>query len=142
VAGPGIATGRSNALISLADIAPTIIESAEAHEFRGIQGRSFLQLATSGQGEHRDAVLIEEDMPFGTAGLDGPVRMRTIVTDAGRLTIYHGHDLGECYDYASDPGESRNIYGRGTPLEERLRQRLFDEVLTLADEGKRMEFGA
>lgn len=142
VKGPGVMARRGNSLVSLADVAPTVLDAAGVTPFRGIQGRSLLDVTGGGTDEHRDAVLIEEDLPFGTVGIDGPVRIRTLVTYDGRLTVYNGESFAECYDFATDPDETHNLHGDGTALESSLRDRMLTETFSLADEGQRMSHGA
>lgn len=144
IAGPGVPVKRSDALVSNADIVPTILDLADAPGFRGIQGKSLAPVLAGKATVHRDGVLVEEDLGFGTTGLSGPVRMRTLITDEGRLTLYHGEDFGECYALAEDPGEERNQYDKDkpTPLELGLRDHLLHEVLSLADDGAAMLHGA
>lgn len=144
VAGPELRHHRASALVSLADLAPTVLEYAEASAYRGIQGRSLLAVLTGRSDEHRRAVLIEEDLPFGTEGLLAPVRMRSLVTDSGRLTVYRGEQFGECYSFEADPEERFNLHRAGAPtaLERDLRDQLFDELLELSDEGLMMRHGA
>ena len=58
----------------------------------------------------RDSVLIEEAGQRTYLGLDGPTKLRTIVTDRYRLTIYHGRELGQMYDLSEDPDEMVNLW--------------------------------
>lgn len=144
VAGPESAHHRSSALVSLADLAPTVLEYAEAGAYRGIQGRSLLPVLEGRSNGHRRAVLIEEDLPFSTEGLSAPVRMRSVITASGRLTVYGGEQFGECYSFDADPEERFNLYhaDKPTALERDLRGHLVDELLEVADEGLMMRHGA
>ena len=144
VTGAGAVAPRSNALVSNADVAPTILDIAGVDHFRGIQGRSLQPVLGGAAADHRDAILVEEDMPIGVEGLPAPVRMRTLIADAGRLTVYHGHGIGELYDFDSDPTEQSNRYGDAgaRPLQNGLQDRLAYEVIDLADVGQRVIDGA
>ncbi|GAB4099682.1 sulfatase family protein [Sinomonas halotolerans] len=130
-------TGRSAALVSSPDLVPTLMELTGAAPFRGIQGRSFVPVLRGTATAHRDALLIEEDQPFGLPGLPGPVRMRTVVTVEGRLTRYFGAGETELYDHAADPGELHNLAGDPghAGLERRLTEALVASMAALADEG-------
>lgn len=144
VAGAGVVAQRSNALVSNADVAPTILDITGVDLFRGIQGRSLRPVLAGSASVHRDAILVEEDMPIGVEGLPAPVRMRTLITDGGRLTLYHGHGFGELYDLGSDPTEQHNCYGdtAACTLQSSLQDMLMHEVIDLADVGRRVIDGA
>ncbi|MEV7604802.1 sulfatase-like hydrolase/transferase [Paenarthrobacter sp. NPDC089322] len=134
---PGVTPKRSSALVSSADIAPTLLELAGSAAYRGIQGRSLLPVLRGTAERHRDALLVEEEQPFGLDGLPGPVRMRTVITAEGRLTRYFGTDVTELYDFRSDPGELLNRAGdpAAADLEERLMRTMLDEMAAVADQG-------
>lgn len=82
--------------------------------------------------------MIEEEHPFGTPGLLGPVRMRTYLDERGRLTVYGGQEQSELYDHALDPAETHNLHD--APEGDKLRQQLTDalarELIELADRGR------
>ncbi|HKU35795.1 MAG TPA: sulfatase-like hydrolase/transferase, partial [Paenarthrobacter sp.] len=134
---PGGIPGRSDALVSSADIAPSLLELTGSAGFRGIQGRSLVPLLTGEAAQHRNALLVEEEQPFGLDGLPGPVRIRTVITKEGRLTRYFGTDIVELYDHRSDPGELVNLSGNPSAagLEDRLLRTMLEEMAGVADEG-------
>ncbi|RAX43785.1 sulfatase [Arthrobacter sp. AQ5-06] len=134
---PGGEGRRSDALVSSADLAPTLLELTRTAWYRGIQGRSLLPLLQGRKAAHRDALLIEEEQPFGLLGLPGPVRMRSVITAEGRLTRYFGTDMSELYDHRSDPDELDNLAGlpEHRALEHRLSEAMLVEMAALADEG-------
>ncbi|MEZ5342506.1 MAG: sulfatase-like hydrolase/transferase [Acidimicrobiales bacterium] len=144
IAGQGARPHRTDALVSNADIVPTIFELAGVAGHRGIQGRSLVPVLDGSTTTHRDAVLIEEDQPFGATNLPGPVRIRTLITDEGRLTIYHGTDEAEFYNHLVDPLEEDNRHrqAESAALVSNARDRMLCEVLSLADEGSRVLHGA
>ncbi|MDG2034570.1 MAG: DUF4976 domain-containing protein, partial [Rhodospirillales bacterium] len=43
-------------------------------------------------------------------GLDPPVRLKTLVTEDWRVSLYDGSDLAEMYDLRSDPHEMNNLW--------------------------------
>jgi len=131
-------------LASSADIASTILDLADVEAYRGIQGTS-LRPVLEGRSEHlRDGVLVEEDQPFGLPGLPAPVRMRTMVTEEGRLTVYAGQDFGELYDRRADPEERVNLWDapEGRVLRGRLHEQLVQAMAGADDFGIRPVAGA
>lgn len=126
---------QTRALVSTADLAPTMLGLANVRPFHGIQGKN-LQPILAGEHETiRDAVLIEEDQPFSVQGLPAPVRMRSVITARGRLTQYFGSGIVELYDHGNDPEEFHNL--AGTPaaagLQRELEQALLGELAQLCD---------
>lgn len=101
---------QTSALSSTLDIARTILDRARIEPYNGIQGHSLLDLVSGEKETVRDSVLIEEAGQRTYLGLDGPTKLRTIVTDRHRLTIYHGRALGQMYDLAEDPDEMVNLW--------------------------------
>ena len=71
------------------------------------------------------AALVEDDQDY--LGF----RMRTLVTERYRLTVYSGRPYGELFDLREDPGELRNRWddpgSRG--LRDDLRVALLDTLL-------------
>jgi arylsulfatase A-like enzyme len=135
---------RTAGLVSSADLAPTILDLAQVEPYRGIQGRSLRPMLEGGSEILRDAVLIEEEQPFGLPGLSAPVRMRTLVTEEGRLTLYAGQAFGELYDRRTDPEERRNLWdaSEGRDLRARLHEQLVREMAAVDDFGIRPLAGA
>lgn len=84
----------------------------------------------------RSAVLVEEDQPFGLEGLPGPVRIRTVITSAARLTEVLEQDATECYDLGADPLELANLAGDGTAVEAQARRDLVQELMRVVDDSR------
>ena len=145
--GAGAGATRHDELVATPDLAATLLDLAGAAPYRGIQGASLVPLllddpAPARPGVRRqrgrDAVLVEEDQPFGVAGLPAPVRMRTLITREARLTRYVGTDITELYDLRRDPEERHNVAGlpEAAELEARMTARLADELALLAETGR------
>lgn len=135
---PGAAGGgqrRSNALASTADLAPTLLGLAGVGGFHGIQGRSLQPLLEGSAESVREAVLIEEDQPFSIDGLPAPVRMRSVVTERGRLTRYFGAPGMEVYDHRTDAAELHNVAGKpeAAQLQRELEIALLEEMARVCD---------
>jgi len=103
----GGARGRRSALSSTLDIARSVLERAGLEPFQGLQGLSLLR-AVNGARDGRDALLVEEEGQRVYLGFDRRVRVRTVVTERHRLSLYDGADWGELYDLVEDPHELSN----------------------------------
>lgn len=109
VTGQGIAPSRQEALVSSADIAPTVLDLLGAPALPRAQGQSLAPLLLRGTAVEREVLLVEEDQPFGLEGLPGPIRMRTVITDRFRFTVLAGTGISELYDLNADPDELLNL---------------------------------
>lgn len=108
---PGQEGRHCDELVSSIDIAPTLLELAGVPAYHGMQGHSLVSLlAMDGKGQ-RTAVYIEEDQKEDMTGAGVSTRMRTIVTDEGRLTLYQGHEHGELFA-GDDKLEMRNLFNK------------------------------
>jgi len=133
----GIATPRSSpALAGTVDIGATILARAGLQAFHGIQGRSLLPLIEGAAPSVRSGIVVEEDNQRVFLGFDRPVRMRTLVTDRWRLTVYRGVDWGELYDLHEDPLELNNRWSDPAllPTRDRLLLQLVQEMQDLSDD--------
>ena len=117
-------------LVSMIDIAPTVLELAGLPVSPNIQGRSLLPLAGGNAADWRQAVLVEyysHDLPMPWV-LD--VDYRTIRTARHKLIHWVQYpDLDELYDLEADPLEMDNLAGRADLRE--LRDSLRAELLVL-----------
>lgn len=133
VAAPGLGPGRSDALASLVDIAPTLLDIAGIEPYWGVQGASLAPVLDDPAVSVRDVVLIEEDLDlYGRPA--GLTRLRTVVTDDARLTVSEGGG-GELFDLSADPDELVNLYddsGAGV-LRAEMRERLLETLISTAD---------
>lgn len=145
---PQVATrggvGRSSALVSNADLVPTLLELADVPLHRGIQGQSLVPLLSNTDARLRHAVVVEEDQPFSLDGLPAPVHIRSVITKTSRYTRYFGTDIEELYDLETDPEEQYNLAAnpaRASLLHE-MRALLLDELMALSDHGYRIRAAA
>ena len=97
------------ALCSTVDLAATILERAGLAPFNGNQGQSFLPATQGGDGP-RDEVLIEYNDGGKRLGFEAPARVRALVTDKWRYTLYRDQHWGELYDLINDPSECNNLW--------------------------------
>lgn len=99
---------RGDALAGTIDIAQTILDRVGLGFFNGMQGRSLLPAIAGADPEPRKTFLIEEEAQRLQMGFTERVRMRTVITDRHRLSVYAGVPWGELYDLESDPHEMIN----------------------------------
>ncbi len=95
---------RTRALSSSIDISATILARVGLQPYTGIQGHDLFS-ATA-----RHSVLIEDDGNRISLGFSSPPRVRTLVTDSHRLSLYQGEEWGELYDLKADPIEMQNLW--------------------------------
>ena len=112
------ADGRSPAArrhpghVSTIDVAASMLQSAGVAPFNGMHGRPFVddggEPATA-----RDCVLVEDEVQTLLPGSTVRGRVRTLLADGWRMSVYDGIDQGELYNLDEDPEEAEN------PLEKR-----------------------
>jgi arylsulfatase A-like enzyme len=128
---------RSDALVELTDIVPTLLDVLGLPISPHIQGRSLLPIlqGEADPGKHREFARCEYhdalDRQFAS-------HANMLRTDRYKLAVYHGQDAGELYDLHEDPHEFNNLWdvpqAQATKLD--LMKTLFDAVMLAVDEGK------
>lgn len=126
---------RSEALVELTDITPTLLELAELPGDENMHGRSLVPILTGAApaGRHRDFVRCEYYRALG-----GVQSFATMVRDDRyKLAVYHGHGLGELFDLREDPGEFDNLWDDPAHAGARfdLMQKSFDALALAVDVG-------
>ena len=107
----------SDALVELADIAPTLLEACGIEQKYGMQGRSFYSLLSGDAALNvfRDNVFCE----YYKSKMSGEVVVFASMMFDGRYKISQIHELapslsqdirGELYDLKADPDERKNLY--------------------------------
>jgi arylsulfatase A-like enzyme len=127
---------RSDALVELTDILPTILDLLSLPLPDYLHGRSVLPIleGRSNGSAHRDFVRAEYhdvlDLPDSSHA--NMIRDRRY-----KLVRYHGHP-GELYDLEEDPAEFRNLFDEPSHARVRseLTDRLFDAVMLTTDPGQ------
>jgi arylsulfatase A-like enzyme len=128
---------RSDALVELADIVPTLLDVVRLPISNNVHGMSLLPILC-GQAdpavhhrfvrcEYHDAL----DRPFAS-------HANMIYDGRYKLVVYHGHAIGELYDLQEDPQEFRNLWDdpSALSLKHELTKELFDAVMLATDEGQ------
>ena len=122
---------RSDALVELTDITPTLLEICGLDRPNYITGQSLLPILNGERsaGQHREYVRCEFidalDMPDASVA--------TMYFDGRhKLIVYHNHHLGELYDLAADPGEFENLWDSAAHIgvKTELLQRSFDATMS------------
>ena len=129
-------TSRSR-LTGAVDVARTILGRAGVAPADGMQGVALGPLFDDAGAPTRDALLIEDEDHRTPAWRAGRGRVRTLVTDRHRLSLYGGTGWGELYDLHDDPHELVNLWddpgaaGLRSSMLERLAREMMDtdEVL-------------
>jgi arylsulfatase A-like enzyme len=143
MAWPGTIDGgrRSEGLVELVDLAPTLLDAAGIAPEPGMQGKSFWPIL---QGKapldhHRDDVYCE----YYNSNLNHrtPLAFATMVSDGRhKLVKVHGKPeevlwTGELYDLENDPGEHINLWDdpRCTEVKMRMLEKLCDRMAETCD---------
>lgn len=127
---------RSDALVELTDLAPTLLEALGIPRHPGMQGRSFwpLLIGQAPMDRFREDVYCEF---YGANPTHASVKKyATMVrTHTHKLVAVHGLPEGELYDLKTDPSEHRNLWfdARHTELKAELLTRLCNRMAQTAD---------
>ena len=150
---------RSDALVELMDIAPTLLEINGLSVPSPMQGRSLWSLIRGecDRDRHREFVRCEyyhtltasplrerlksaspkrESLASGESIIRGS--FGTMIRDERhKLVVYHGHSVGELFDLENDPGEFDNLWDCPDSEEIRfdLTRRSFDALAFAVDRG-------
>lgn len=114
---------RENALVSLLDFMPTILELAgvpypdgpvkawegpfegkELYPDSPLPGKSLLPLLAGQAQAVQESILVEDDDDIRH------VFLRTLITEDWKITIYSGRTYGELFDLKNDPEERNNLW--------------------------------
>ncbi|NLD72957.1 MAG: sulfatase-like hydrolase/transferase [Chloroflexi bacterium] len=128
---------RSDALVELADLAPTLNDFTGLPSDEDVHGRSLAPILTGAAdpAHHREFVrceyhdaLAQEEASHANMLFDGRFK----------IAVYHGHEVGELYDLAQDPEEFHNLWWSPEHAERKaaLIARLFDAVMLATDPGQ------
>ena len=98
-----------------------------------MQGANASEMLTDPSTRVRDQLLIEEDQMADLLGVGVPLRMRTLVTEDARLTLYQGYEGAELFDLHDDPEELNNL-DPGSVTGAEMMARLARALMRSADE--------
>jgi arylsulfatase A-like enzyme len=126
---------RSDALVELVDIVPTLLELTGVPVPETMQGKSLLPIleGKADPDKHRDFVRC-----VYYRALNGPESYGTMIrTREHKLVNYHGHKIGELFDMTKDPQEFENQWANPAYAAVRfdLMKRSFDALALAVDTG-------
>ena len=134
---------RSEALVELLDMTATILDLTGVPQPGYSQGKSLLPIlrGEASPDEHREFVRSEYFDALDTFFTGGTGTFATMYRNRRyKLSLYHGHDLGELYDLQEDPWEFDNLWDSSAhaALKSELIEASFDaHVLLTTDVGSR-----
>lgn len=131
---------RTGALASTIDISASILSRVGLEPYAGLAGKSFLG-NLDGTAGLRDDLLIEYNDNGARLGFEAPARVRSLVDQRYRMTIYTGQDWGELYDLETDPDETQNLWDSAAhdEVKARMSLRLAHHLARLMDESPRAQ---
>ena len=102
------ANQRTNGLMELTDIAPTLLDAAGIEIPTAMQGKTLLPIlqGTADPHAHRDYVFSEYYNAWSHRHSYGTMYR----TETHKMIVYHGTDQGELYDLQADPNEFENLW--------------------------------
>lgn len=129
---------RNSSIVGQIDFAPTILDFCgvpipegevpcipEALLMRPPwPGKSLRKVMEGKEEKAREAIIVENDEDY--LGL----KVRTMINDRYKITIYPGHDFGEIFDLKNDPSELHNLWHSVSgELKKELLQEFIEEYL-------------
>jgi N-acetylglucosamine-6-sulfatase len=121
-----------SSLVANIDIAPTLLEAANASPLEGVDGQSFWPILTGDAHEGRTEFLYEY---FWERNYPHTPTLHALRGERYKYVHVHGlWDIDELYDLQDDPGETRNLIFSEThaPIAKQMNRRLF-ELLEQSD---------
>ncbi len=101
---------NTSALASTVDVAATVLARAGVLPYHGLQGKSLLELIAGREEHHRKDILVEDDREVLYLGFEEPQRVRTLVTEDFRMSLFRPLGYSELFDLNEDPHEMTNVW--------------------------------
>ena len=126
---------RSEALVELTDLAPTLLELAGLKVPTGLHGKSLAAILSGESPPDRHRVFVRCEYYRALAGVQSFATM--VRGERYKQVVYHGHGLGELFDLEADPGEFDNRWDdpRLASVRHEHLMMNFDALATAADVG-------
>ena len=130
---PGNPAGRTSALASSIDLAPTLLDLCGVAGYDGIQGVSLCKTLAAPSVAVRDWVLVEDDVAPITAKLTPiPAKTRTLIT-AGHRYTRNSKGEEQLFDLRDDPDELTDLKRSDTVRRAQLIEQLVDALIAADD---------
>ena len=104
---------RSDALVELVDLVPTLLTALDMPIPNRVQGKSLFDICTgkANPHSHKDHIYAEYyiGQPFHRKLKERPL-LTMVRTRTSKITSYAGMEIGELYDLHPDPGEHDNLW--------------------------------
>jgi arylsulfatase A-like enzyme len=124
---------RTDALVEMVDLVPTLLEAAGIPVPSGAQGQSLTRLLTGQTTAHRDSVYSEH---FDSSSLYDPPPMAACIRTAGyKLAYFQNPACGELYDLKNDQGEVENLWASSAArgIRQELMEKLTERMIGTVD---------
>jgi len=132
---PGLTKSSvSNSLVSTIDIPDTILNLLGVEKKKQLQmnqGVDITPILENPDQKVRDCCLIEHDEELLHVNRKEAFRLRTLVTEQHRLTMYDGFEKGDIFDFKNDPGEVNNLWSKDEALKNQLVEKLMREIISV-----------
>jgi len=124
--------GISDSLVSTVDIPKTILNLLNVKKKLipdNLQGYDVASILRDPKNKIRQQILIEHDEEIVE---DKVFRLRTLITEKHRLTLYDGYnDVGDVFDFSNDPDEVNNLWNVDKELKNNLLEKLLREIISI-----------
>lgn len=130
---PGLTKASiTDSLVNTVDLPKTILNLLNIDEKfipKNMQGYDITPILKDPIEKVREQILIEHDEEIAQ---DKIFRLRTLVTESHRLTLYDGYDkIGDLFDYKNDLEEVNNLWDKDKKLKNSLLEKLLREIMSL-----------
>lgn len=130
---PGVTTPEiTDSLVSTVDLPKTILSLLNVKKKlipENLQGYDISSILKDPKSKIRQQILIEHDEEIAQ---DKVFRLRTLITEKHRLTLYDGYDdFGDIFDFTADPDELINLWNVDKELKTILLEKLLREIVNL-----------
>jgi arylsulfatase A-like enzyme len=130
---PGKTKSRiTNSLVSTVDLPKTILNLLNIKKKlipENLQGFDISNIIEDTSNKNRQHLVIEHDEEIAK---DKVFRLRTLITEKHRLTLYDGYDdFGDIFNYVTDPAEINNLWDTDKELKNRLVEKLLRGIISL-----------
>jgi choline-sulfatase len=119
MAGPGIPAGKSDALVELMDLNPTLVELAGLPHQPNLDAKSFYPVLMGSEKEHRKNCINFEDRIYYSYYAIRDKKYKYIITV---------NDRDELYNLEEDPDETKNIVDEKPEVARKLYNDIYERV--------------